>query len=39
MIDFCKTKVPEGIKEELEPLQADEEEVRKFGIKFGIKMC
>ena len=39
MISFCKAKVPTDILEALEPLKNDDEEVRKFGIEFGIKQC
>jgi methylenetetrahydrofolate reductase (NADPH) len=39
MIGFCKARVPEHILSALEPLKNDDEEVRKFGIEFGIKQC
>jgi len=36
-ISFCKTKVPQRIYDALEPIKNDDEEVRKFGIEFGIE--
>jgi methylenetetrahydrofolate reductase (NADPH) len=39
MIQFCKTRVPNEILQALEPIKADDEEVRKFGIEYGIKQC
>ncbi len=38
-VDFCKTEVPNQINEALEPIKADDEEVRKYGIKFGADQC
>ena len=38
-VEFCKTKVPEGVLQALEPIKNDDEEVRKFGIEFGVKQC
>lgn len=37
MIEFCKTKVSNEMLEAIEPLKNDDEEVRKFGIKYGIQ--
>lgn len=38
-INFCKTKVPQYIYDDLEPIKTDDEEVRKYGVQFGIKQC
>ncbi len=39
MIQFCKTRVPHFILDSLEPIKADDEEVRKYGIEFGVQQC
>ena len=39
MVEFCKTKVSNEMLEAIEPLKNDDEEVRKFGIEYGIKQC
>ncbi len=31
--------VPKQILEALEPIKADDEEVRKYGIQYGVQMC
>ncbi len=38
-IKFSKTVVPNKILEALEPMKNDDEEVRKYGIEFGIEQC
>ena len=38
-IGFCKTNVPQSLADALEPLKADDEKVRKFGIEFGVQQC
>ena len=32
MIEFSKTKVPDFVKDALEPIKGDDEEVRKYGV-------
>lgn len=39
MIEFCKTKIPADVIESIEPIKNDDEEVRKFGIQFGVQQC
>lgn len=39
MLQFCKTAVPQRVLDGLEPLKADDEEVRSFGIQFGVEQC
>lgn len=36
-VKYCKTNVPAQLKEALEPLKADDEKVREFGVNFCIK--
>lgn len=31
--------VPQEIYDALEPIKADDEEVRKYGIEYGVKQC
>lgn len=38
-IQFCKTIVPQVILDGLEPIKNDDEEVRKYGVKFGVEQC
>ena len=38
-IGFCKTNVPQSLSDALEPLKADDEKVRNFGVDFGVKQC
>lgn len=38
-INFSKTKVPKLIYDSLEPIKNDDEEVRKYGVQFGIEQC
>ncbi|KAL1535213.1 Methylenetetrahydrofolate reductase 1 [Salvia divinorum] len=39
MTGFCKTKIPSGIMEALEPIKENEEAVRSYGIHLGTEMC
>ena len=39
MIEFSKTKVPDFVKDALEPIKGDDEEVRKYGVQYGVQMC
>jgi hypothetical protein len=32
MLQFCKTAVPQRVLDALEPIKADDEEVRQYGI-------
>jgi methylenetetrahydrofolate reductase (NADPH) len=36
MTEFCKTKVPQHIRDSLEPIQHDEEKVKQYGIDLGV---
>ena len=38
-VEFCKTIVPKYIEDALEPIKTDDEEVRKYGIQFGVEQC
>jgi len=38
-IGFCKTDVPQFLSDALEPIKADDEKVREFGVEFGMKQC
>jgi hypothetical protein len=37
MINFSKTIVPKKILEALEPMKTDDEEVRHYGIDYGVE--
>ena len=39
MINFSKTIVPKKILEALEPMKTDDEEVRRYGIDYGVDQC
>lgn len=39
MTDFCKTDVPQHIRDALEPIKGDDEAVKNYGIQLGIEMC
>lgn len=36
-IKYCKTNVPPQLRDSLEPLKADDEKVRQFGVEFCVK--
>jgi methylenetetrahydrofolate reductase (NADPH) len=38
-IKFCKTNVPDNLRDSLEEIKADDDKVRDFGVEFGIKQC
>jgi len=38
-IKFCKTNVPQSLADALEPLKADDEKVRNFGVEFGVQQA
>eukprot|EP01091_Cochliopodium_minus_P011384 TRINITY_DN3202_c0_g1_i1.p1 TRINITY_DN3202_c0_g1~~TRINITY_DN3202_c0_g1_i1.p1 ORF type:complete len:594 (-),score=196.68 TRINITY_DN3202_c0_g1_i1:158-1939(-) len=38
MISFCKTKVPEHIKQALEPIKNDDKKVKAYGVQLAIEM-
>lgn len=39
MTKFCKTRVPESLKEKMDSLKDDAAAVKEFGIKFGTETC
>lgn len=39
MTDFCKTKVPQAIRDAMEPIKDDDAAVKEFGIRLGVDMC
>src|SRR5690625_2165029 len=39
MTSLCKTIVPDTISESLEHIKTDEEQVKTYGINFGVEMC
>lgn len=39
MTKFCKTKVPEQIWIDLEPIRDDDEQVKLYGVKLCTEMC
>ena len=38
-IKFTKSNVPDDLTEALEPIKADDDKVRNFGVEYGIKQC
>ena len=39
MTGFCKTRVPEELKQEMIKRKHSEAEIKKFGAEFGTAMC
>mmetsp|Transcript_7998 Transcript_7998/g.49408 ORF Transcript_7998/g.49408 Transcript_7998/m.49408 type:complete len:560 (-) Transcript_7998:194-1873(-) len=39
MTGFCKTKVPQFIKDALEPIKDNDEAVKAYGIQLAVDMC
>ena len=39
MTKFCKTRVPETLKEKMDSLKDDADAVKAFGVEFGTQMC
>lgn len=39
MTTFCKTKVPEQIWKDLQPIKDNDEEVKMYGVQLCVKMC
>lgn len=39
MSKFCKTRVPESLRQQMEAMKDDAEAVKKFGVEFGVQMC
>jgi len=39
MTTLCKTFVPQKIRDALEPIKADDEAVKNYGIELAIEMC
>jgi methylenetetrahydrofolate reductase (NADPH) len=37
MLKFTKTVIPDEIFASLEPIQADDEQVQKYGVEFAVK--
>ncbi|KAJ3417218.1 hypothetical protein HDV05_006424 [Chytridiales sp. JEL 0842] len=39
MTDLCRTKVPQFILDDLEPIKNDDQAVKDYGVQLGIAMC
>lgn len=39
MTTFCKTKVPENVWSDLNPIKEDDEQVKSYGVQLCVKMC
>lgn len=39
MTSFCNTKIPQKIIDRIEPIKADDEKVKDYGIELAIDMC
>eukprot|EP00963_Diacronema_lutheri_P008454 scaffold752_cov322-Pavlova_lutheri.AAC.51 len=39
MTTFCKTKVPQFIKDALEPIKDNDEAVKAYGVQLAVDMC
>jgi len=39
MTNFCKTHIPEKIKDKLEELKDDDAGIKEYGISLGVEMC
>jgi methylenetetrahydrofolate reductase (NADPH) len=39
MTTLCKTAVPQHIRDALDPIKADDEAVKTYGVKLGVDMC
>ncbi|KAL7569664.1 hypothetical protein ACA910_008318 [Epithemia clementina (nom. ined.)] len=39
MTKFCKTRVPQELRESMDAIKDDAEAVKQFGIDFGVKIC
>lgn len=39
MTGFCKTAVPQAVRDAIEPIKDDDVAVKQFGVRLGIDMC
>lgn len=39
MTTYCRTRVPDKVWNELNPIREDDEAVKAFGVRFCVKMC
>nr|CCA15339.1 methylenetetrahydrofolate reductase putative [Albugo laibachii Nc14] len=39
MTSFCEARVPGEIQDALEPIKGNDEAVKEYGIRLGVKMC
>ena len=39
MTNFCKTRVPEGIWNDLSPIKDDDAQVKRYGVDLCLRMC
>jgi methylenetetrahydrofolate reductase (NADPH) len=39
MTSYCKIRVPDFVKDALEPIKDDDEAVKNYGVELGIQMC
>ena len=39
MAKFCKTRVPDDLRDKMESIKDDAAAIKQFGIEFGVKVC
>lgn len=39
MTTMCKTKVPQSIRDALEPIKDNDEAVKNYGVELAVQMC
>eukprot|EP00164_Ancoracysta_twista_P002254 GFYU01002982.1.p1 GENE.GFYU01002982.1~~GFYU01002982.1.p1 ORF type:complete len:582 (+),score=244.51 GFYU01002982.1:67-1812(+) len=39
MTGFCKTKIPQKVLDDLEPIKDNDEAVKQYGVDYAIQMC
>ena len=39
MTTMCKTKVPQAIRDALEPIKDNDEAVKNYGVELAVQMC
>ena len=39
MTKFCKTRVPQDLRDSMEAIKDDADAVKQFGVDFGVKLC
>jgi methylenetetrahydrofolate reductase (NADPH) len=39
MSKFCKTRVPDSVRDKMEAIKDDPDAVKEYGIEFGTQMC